>query len=123
MRRSWKRSEGEKRGLKRNTHRERATTVEQRSTEKTERYEVVHTHCPRRAWPASIVYVEMVVGSRIDSTFASLPPMVRSSETYGNESNKTKISSGMLSFVCHQAFQRFRLEDPKLGLAKTKKGK
>jgi len=79
---------------------------------------MVHTHCSRRAWPASIVYVEMVVGSRIDSTFASLPPMVRSNGAYSNESTKTKISSRTLSFV-YKLFRGSGYEEPKLGLAKT----
>lgn len=68
---------------------------------------MVYTHCSR-VWPASIVYVEMVVGSRIDSTFASLPRMVRSNGAYGNESIKTKICSRTLSFVCRRAFQGLR---------------
>lgn len=63
------------------------TSIEQQSTEKMgERYTLLSLPLlppslsfsfSRRAWPAGIVYVETVVGSCIDSTFASLPPMVR----------------------------------------------
>jgi len=63
------------------------------------------------------VYVEMV-GSRIDSTFASLPPMVRSN---GNESIKTKICSRMLSFVYRQTFQEFGLR--RIGFRQNKQEK
>lgn len=76
---------------------------------------MVHTHCSRRAWPASIVYVEMVVGSRIDSTFASLPPMVRSNGAYGNESTKPKFLLECCRSFCRQAFQGFRMWGFKAG--------
>lgn len=45
-----------------------------RNSRRREQGQERYTPLSRRAWPASIVHAEMVVGSRIDSTFASLPP-------------------------------------------------
>lgn len=91
MRRSWKKR-GRKRVLKRNIHTQEENHNHWATVDgENERYEMIHTHCSRRAWPASIVYVEMVVGSRIDSTFASLPPMVRATERTATNLSRPKF--------------------------------
>lgn len=93
--RAWKRK---RKGLKRKEENISQTSIEQQSTEKTGEWYtllslllLVPLSLFLSSWPASIVYVETVVGSCIDCTFASLPPMVRNNETASERIYLAKI--------------------------------